>query len=273
MGIGIIDNRLVLIPERTTRRKRRRARILNRFLMLFFLPVFALGAFGVMNVSSEGAYENDTAELVFYYAGLIIGIVLHELAHGAACRAYRGRVEGYGLLLFGILGAYTLMDTRRIKSGLKLFQIDLAGIECNLLLTGLFWGMIIPFKGSYNLLFSAGAANIILALFNCLCIGGLDGMQAVKEMLWENGMKMAIALFACAVLTIPVNHHAACFMLPFLVRFFGLGPVGAALGYIFIYYLMLSLEAILTCILSEPFFWALSVLTDEDGALSCNGEG
>lgn len=116
--------------------------------------------------------------------GLVLGLLLHELAHACACIAYGGRVSACGLMLWCLLpGAFVELDDTSIKHPLKRAQVFAAGVEMNLLLSGFF----LLLSGCHPLLgtpcFCAAVNNALLALLNLTLSFGLDGMHILSALL------------------------------------------------------------------------------------------
>lgn len=158
------------------------AKLLNRLLLLLTFPVFIVGVF----VFANSLYGDIFADYWFVNEYLLIGfgLILHELAHAAACIAYGGKVFEFGIRLYYFLpGAYVCLEDKRVKNRLKKAQIDAAGIEMNLFLSGLF--MCLSCFGCFNssLMFDASIWNFLLAFLNSLPFGGFDGINIFSELL------------------------------------------------------------------------------------------
>lgn len=119
--------------------------------------------------------------------GIFLGTILHESAHAFSCLSdENGRVFEAGVMLNGMfLGAYVLIDESEIKSNTKRAQINLAGVEMNLLLAGVL--MILATFGNFlgpwkvALLFAA-LQNVFLVLMNLAFTEGLDGEHALSSL-------------------------------------------------------------------------------------------
>lgn len=168
----------------TPKAKRETGRIsfvLNRLLMILFLPVFLLGCVSFFTVFPD---LSGRAAVPIAVIGGLAGLALHEIAHAVASLACGGRVFEIGLMLqLPFSGAYVMTDDSKVKGALKRAQIDAAGIEANLLLAGLAFllGAVLPWntKG----FFYAALINAELALMNVLLIDGLDGAGIMSELL------------------------------------------------------------------------------------------
>lgn len=156
------------------------AKKLNLALAISFLPVFILGA--ALYLAFGDA--DWSFVLAGFYAGAAIGLVLHEAGHAIAGTAYGARVFEAGVMLrFFLPGAYVLMDDRPVRDPLHRAQLYAAGVEMNLLLTGL--GLLIATFTQYVSGFFLGVAiqNLLLALLNMLFISGFDGEKILGAML------------------------------------------------------------------------------------------
>ena len=173
------------IPGRSYPRKV--AAVVNMILLLLTLPVLVGGGLLYISHYSEAlAAAWDSGELVT--AGLLFGIsaglFFHEAAHAAAGIAYGANVCEFGLMLYLLLpGAYVIMDEKNVKRTVRRIQIYAAGVEANLMMTGicLFLAAVVP---SLFWMFSQAAlCNGFLAVFNLSVMGGLDGMKIFSEVM------------------------------------------------------------------------------------------
>lgn len=160
------------------------AKVFNMLLMLLFLPVLGFGIYSFLIFLPDNWSPSVLDTVAGVLISSILGSALHELSHAAACLSYGGSVYEYGLTVRIILpGAYVMMDTSRVKRRLQKFQIFGAGIESNLLLSGVC--MILSVKlGSGMWIYLIGAiGNLLTAVFNILLIDGLDGMKMLTSLL------------------------------------------------------------------------------------------
>ena len=157
---------------------------LNAFLFFTWLPLLAFSIFFLFTNIERVNFDNI---LIGTLLGLIAGIVMHELGHMVACLGLGGQVFEAGLTFHAFSpGAYVLINNQNIKSRLRRIQIDAAGIEANLWLTGLFFILSVvtgPLSGMFMV---AGIQNAFLALFNLLFINGFDGLSILGELLGED---------------------------------------------------------------------------------------
>lgn len=163
--------------------KRMRAvcRVCNALLLLLWLPVFAAGTalfFRLLPI------PNTDWALTGFILGFAAGLVLHEAAHAFAGIAYGAPVFEFGVTIRNFLpGAYVMVDSPLLKSRGQRIQVNAAGVEMNLLLTGvcLLLSCAVPALGAAFLY--AGLDNFLLAMFNIIFVDGLDGMSVLGDLL------------------------------------------------------------------------------------------
>lgn len=166
---------------------RRLPGILNYLLLLSFIPVFVLGMYVFINVKPTSAEEIGFIEeimhrypLLAYYGASILAVLfggtVHEIAHGNACRAYKGRVFEYGFRFHYMPSFYTLMKIDGL-SKLEVIQVLAAGIEANLFLAGLLMIVSVFFPHLRELLEVTSIINTILACINITGMYGTDGSK------------------------------------------------------------------------------------------------
>lgn len=174
---------VTLFRIRTTSKKRLFAYISNALLQLSWLPVLLVGCFRF----PDSMYRLTGDHLwLGILIGALAGIFLHEAAHTAAAMGYGARVFEMGVMISRLLpGAYVFMDTDNVKRRLRRAQIDLAGIEMNLFLCGLFLILSTVVMNWIDCFFMAGAANLVLAATNLLLSGNVDGLNAMSELLGD----------------------------------------------------------------------------------------
>lgn len=165
-------------------------KIYNWLLMILCIPTFILG---VNKFSFE--YLSD-ASLIYYVFGFILGIVTgsiaHEMSHAMANLAYGGCFLEAGLSFRGFPGAYCLVASSTINKKnkrMKQLQVNLAGVEMNLLLAGIYLLLVIPVYANYKtspvscLLYMAAFQNFIFVLINLIFFKGMDGEHALGNIL------------------------------------------------------------------------------------------
>lgn len=157
------------------------ATVADRVLSLIWLPVLLTGVFNLVNhfkwAASPGGIVSGS---VF---GMTVGILLHEFAHAAACLHYGGRIYEFGIgFQFLFPYAYVLMNTTEIKSRQKRAHINAAGVEANLLLTGIGLYLTCFFTEHGLFILFVALQNGILALFNLVfCAKDVDGIGIMSE--------------------------------------------------------------------------------------------
>lgn len=156
--------------------------IINGLLLISFLPLLAFSIFYFLYYTYD---INFDYMIVGSIAGMLIGLVMHELGHMFACLAYGGRVFEVGVMLQFLLmpGAYVLMNESNIKKRMRRVQVSAAGIEVNLILTAMFLILSARFEMLSGFFLAAAIQNIFLALLNLTLVDGFDGMAIMGELL------------------------------------------------------------------------------------------
>mgnify|MGYP004477922801 CR=1 FL=1 len=167
-------------------------KLLNFLLLISFLPVLTYGAYLIF---TKGVYWGDSNGLILnmvlgYGLGIVGGVVLHETAHAIACLGYGGKLLEAGVMTKGIMpGAYVLIDDYVVDSGIKKAQINMAGIEMNLLIAGIMMILMVKVDVSSclfeykNAMRYIALINIICALLNISFAEGLDGEHAMSSLI------------------------------------------------------------------------------------------
>jgi Zn-dependent protease len=113
---------------------------------------------------------------------LYAGVLVHELAHAWAARAFGYPVQGITLWL---LGGYTVYERRDSRPGPE-FVISLVGPVSTLLIGVVCWLLTGTTGGSLSVLLGALAwTNILLGVLNLLPGAPLDGGGIVKSIVWK----------------------------------------------------------------------------------------
>ncbi len=171
-------------------------KILNSLLYMSCVPVLVIGIISYVH----SIYEINYAHILLgYIFGLLVGMFVHELSHVTACLAYKGSWLELGVMWSGLFpGAYVMLDTSKIKNKLQKAQINLAGVEMNLLLAGIFFmlasswssqqSFIYEFSGAF---YFAGFQNVFLALLNMTFFQGLDGEHTISDLLGKESVVKA----------------------------------------------------------------------------------
>lgn len=184
----------LFIPQRLKRTKSVVIpKILNFLLYMSCIPVLVIG---IMNYTNDLYRINYEHMWLGYLVGLLIGMFAHELSHANACLAYNGSWLELGVMWSGLFpGAYVMLDTSKVKKKLQKAQINLAGVEMNLLLAGIFfmlassWSIQQSFIDEFSGAFCfAGFQNVFLALLNMTFFQGLDGEHTISDLLGKESV-------------------------------------------------------------------------------------
>lgn len=156
--------------------------IINGLLLISFLPLLAFSILYFLYYTYD---INFDYMIIGSIAGMLIGLVMHELGHMFACLAYGGRVFEVGVMLQFLLmpGAYVLMNESNIKKRMRRVQVSAAGIEMNLFLTAIFLILSARFETLSGFCLAAAIQNVFLALLNLTFVDGFDGMTIMSELL------------------------------------------------------------------------------------------
>lgn len=157
------------------------AHVFNNTLLKLWLPSLILAVWAWVDCPIA---LMDNHMWLGSIVGLVLGLVLHELAHACACITYGGQVHSCGLMLWCLLpGAFVELDTGPVKHDLQKVQIFAAGVEMNLYLAAFF----LLLAGCHPMLgtpaFCAAMTNGMLALMNLTLTFGLDGMHMLSALL------------------------------------------------------------------------------------------
>lgn len=159
----------------------------NKFLPILCLPVLVVGILAFLFRFREFGMSGM---LWGAPIGFVLGLLLHEFSHFFAASACGASVKEMGVMLqYAVLpGIYTLIDDSPVTNRRNRMQIHGAGMEMNLLLTGLFLilGAIITPLGGVCLM--ASAVNGILAIMNLLLLGNTDGSAVLTEALGTDNL-------------------------------------------------------------------------------------
>ncbi len=157
------------------------AYFINSGLLFLWFPVLLIGIVVSMNNLPDFNIIGFTIGEVI---GTVIGTFMHELAHGCAVLGYGGRLFEMGIMIRSFVpGAYILADERNIKKRMKRVQVDAAGVEMNLLLTGLFFLLSASSSNLSTVFLGMAINNALFAIFNLVFFGGSDGMLIIQELL------------------------------------------------------------------------------------------
>lgn len=155
--------------------------ILSWLLLLLWLPALILG---VYMFSRYSFYISRDISFPGLLAGLISGVILHELGHGVTALSCGAYVFEFGLSInyYFYPGAYTLMDFDHCHI-MQRIKILLAGVETNFLLTGLYFTIAAFNQYESSFWFTAAVINGGMGLLNLLFADGLDGTRVFIELI------------------------------------------------------------------------------------------
>lgn len=168
-------------------------KILNSLLWLTFLPIFLYGLFRLSRYDIEFGMNCNyffANVIIGIVGGLLLGMILHEVGHAIACLAnMKGAFLEAGFMIRGILpGAYVMIDATDVTNRRKKAQIYLAGIEVNLLLSGLLMILMTSvrensFLGEWKIaMLYAVVQNVILTLINISLVENFDGEHTMRAL-------------------------------------------------------------------------------------------
>lgn len=199
LGIGSVI--LPLWKPKIKKIHRLAGAIWNRILMIVWLPLLLLGTYICFSGGWE-IVETDYGMFGGYFFGFWTGLLLHELSHVFACIGYSSKNHFFelGIMLhYFIPGAYVALDYSAMKDCFKKAQINAAGIECNLALSGMFLCILRFELFDSSALIIAALINLILGVFNLSLIDGVDGFGVFMEIfsgdeeLLENAKRLVLS--------------------------------------------------------------------------------
>lgn len=160
-------------------------KIYNFLLYTGWLPMLLYGLYRLLFAS----YRLDADYMILgYILATVIGLVMHKISHAMACLAYGGDFFEAGVMWQKFFpGAYVLIDKSGIESKLKRVQIDAAGAEMNLMLTGIFLVLCTLIDGMSGLFLIAAFNNGLLGVINIAFVDGLDGCSVIGELIGLSG--------------------------------------------------------------------------------------
>lgn len=159
------------------------------------LPVVSIIVFAI-SVYLMTSSEADTGCRFYwwlYYGLLICSLALHEAGHLVAGLAYGYKISNIGILLIGIIpmGAYVAHEDKKDASKAEKIQFALAGVEVNLLISGIcLLVAILYYPLSLTIVWVANI-NVVLAIINSLPASGLDGESALSAACGVNSISEA----------------------------------------------------------------------------------
>lgn len=179
---SFLSLQISLFNIKCTKTGRTFAFILNFLLMISFLPVFVLGVSVLSNNETQLNFDGF-GTITGSIFGILIGLVLHEIGHALAAAGYNAHLFEAGLIIGLASGAYVALDYDKVKRTFRRVQILSAGVEMNLLLTGVSCILSILIYSLSAFFFAIAWVNFVLAVINMLCISGLDGCSIMEELI------------------------------------------------------------------------------------------
>ena len=158
---------------------KRAATVADKLLSALWLPVLFTSV--IYLIKHNEAITGPDCIISGAVFGLIVGMAVHELAHAVACLHHGGKVFEFGVGFQILPCAYVLLNMDDIKSQQKRAHVNAAGVEANLLLTGVGFYLACVLPGVGGFLFFAAIHNAILALLNLIFVKDIDGMGIISE--------------------------------------------------------------------------------------------
>ena len=188
-GIGTVIIALWMASGRSQKRWMALASRIHRFVRIAWFPLLAAGLASWFFFSDSAWLYGDIsfsflATAAGYVAGILCGILFHEISHAASGMIYGAEVYELGIgLAFFLPCGYVIMDESRIKKKTCKAQMLLAGIKMNFLLAGasLLLALVIPPAVCFMLEFAF--MNIILGFVNLFACGMTDGYATLSTIL------------------------------------------------------------------------------------------
>ena len=154
----------------------------------YFLIPFKLSSIKGKTLSNLPDLDGGSI-LLGQWTGIITGAILHETGHASSALCYQGRVFEAGVLLQHYMpGAYVMIDDTPIRSRLRKVQVLAAGVEMNILLSGIALFLCVYVPSSSTFYFGAALSNLLLALLNLTFTEGLDGMAVMGKLLGADSL-------------------------------------------------------------------------------------
>lgn len=176
------DFSYALLFARHTRARSPIPALLDVLRMALWLPMLLCGVWLLLNASLDRMGGSSWLGLVL---GLVVGGVGHEFSHVVSCLHWGGRWFEAGVFLnyYVLPGMYVLLDNKPVRGRLRRVLITGAGIEMNLLLTGLFCLLAVRYEALGQCFFYAACCNLSMVAVNLLPVRSLDGMGMLGHLL------------------------------------------------------------------------------------------
>ena len=162
-------------------------KIINSLLWILFLPILICGfASFILNIESLSFDGFTLAGFIGgIAAGVILGLILHEVGHVIAAFATGGKVYemGFSFNLPFFPGAYSISTDNESASRLQKAQSMAAGLEINCIITGIALA-VMALSGHLSGFLTGLALSNLSLLFNALLfMDGNDGCRILSS-LW-----------------------------------------------------------------------------------------
>lgn len=182
----LTDFMITLWQPKVTTKVRMVALLLNTLLMVSFLPVFLFSV-------NQFILNFGNISLDYLLGGIVFGIVtgtfFHEMGHLWACLGYGGQAFEVGVFFQLFLpGAYVLIKDDTIKKRMRRVQMNAAGVEMNILLTGILILLACKISSFGGFFIGAALQNLLMALTNMTFVKGFDGMAIIGELLGDRAL-------------------------------------------------------------------------------------
>lgn len=161
--------------------------IVTSFLLMFLVTFGMIARFD--EVSAYTAYVYEEYGIVAIITAVLTITILHEFAHGLACKHFGGDVREMGvLLIYYVLPAFycNVTDIYRVGRKRERLWVIFAGIYWQLVVSavgGLLWLLATPYTVLADLSFLAFAGGTFNILINCNPLIKLDGYYALSQAL------------------------------------------------------------------------------------------
>lgn len=221
-SFGSVYYSLFIIRHRTDK-FRTVARAFNYLLRILYLPVLVLGLF--LYISGDCTNEKPLFAVLGGFTALIIGGLLHELSHAAACHGFGGTVCEFGACVDHFVPAiYTFTDNDKITSSKNNIRILSAGVEMDFLFAGIFFLLASQIEAISSFTFGYALTSVASGVLNCLFLNDSDGTailehlfeaddifikakkivcsKQLKHRLRQNGFIEKVAIMICYVITV-----------------------------------------------------------------------
>ncbi len=148
-------------------------------------------------ISPSGVHVVDIVSLIVI---LFVSIVIHELGHGLAVKAYGRKVlRGGFMLYFGVPMAFADTTDIWMKPRRARIAVSLAGPCANAVIGGLLFliALFLPDGTVRDILVHGGILNSIIFFFNLIPIAETDGHYIIQDLLETPRLRSKALHFIC----------------------------------------------------------------------------